>query len=87
MINRRSILGFLGLAPAAAMVARLPVADTLAVTFPLEGPVGTIGPKGPPGPMSLSAIHADVGTITAGKMRSRSGNIAIDFDAKTITIR
>lgn len=34
----------------------------------------------------LSAINADMGTITAGKMQSSDGNFVIDLDNKTISI-
>ena len=35
---------------------------------------------------SLSAVNADMGTVTAGKLSSNGGNFVIDLDAGTITI-
>ncbi len=35
---------------------------------------------------SLSAITADLGTVTAGKMQSKDGKMVINLDLKTITI-
>ena len=38
------------------------------------------------GVTKLSAITSDIGTVTAGVMRSKDGTFEIDFDNKTITI-
>ncbi|MGE3284165.1 MAG: hypothetical protein AB7O13_24740 [Alphaproteobacteria bacterium] len=35
---------------------------------------------------SLSALSADIGTVTAGVLQSADGNFVIDLDNKTITI-
>jgi hypothetical protein len=35
---------------------------------------------------TLSAITANIGTVTAGRLQSADGNMVIDLDAKTITI-
>jgi hypothetical protein len=77
MISRRSILGFLGMAPAAAVAAHLPVAEAPKADLPVEpwtnyGAVidsnGRVIGHISIDAVDLSAITADLGTVQAGLM-------------------
>lgn len=73
MISRRSVLGFLGLAPVAAIAAKVLPAATDKMPAPIDAP-------------HISAITADIGEVRAGVLRSKDHRVCIDLNGNTISI-